>query len=82
MTDGQYPLRHYLHLEACRKKAKLSDHFYSFYDLKKEIKRAVKHDSDFKNLEDVACCILFLVDLCKTLVIFVIQVITFNVRNM
>lgn len=55
VTDGQYPLRHYLHLEACRKKAKLSDHFYSFYDLKKEIKRAVKHDSDFKNLEDVAC---------------------------
>ncbi|XP_067054546.1 epithelial splicing regulatory protein 1-like isoform X2 [Acropora muricata] len=55
VTDGQLPLRHYLHMEACRKKTKLSDHFYSFYDLKKEVKRAVKYDSDFKNLEDVAC---------------------------
>lgn len=47
-------------MEACKKKNKLSDHFYSFYDLKKEVKRAVKYDSDFKNLEDVACCILSL----------------------
>lgn len=58
VTDGQLALRHNLHWEASRKKAKLSDHFYSFYDLKKEVKKAVKHDSDFKNLEDVASCIL------------------------
>lgn len=74
MIDGQYPLRHYLHLEACRKKAKLSDHFYNFYDLKKEVKKAVKHDSDFKNLEDVACCILSCgVDLCKIFKTFIIS---------
>ena len=58
VTDGQLALRHNLHWEASRKKAKLSEHFYSFYDLKKEVKKAVKHDSDFKNLEDVASCIL------------------------
>ena len=60
VTDGQFPLRHYLHLEASRKKAKLSQHFYSFYDLRKEVRKAVKHDSDFKNLEEVASCILIL----------------------
>ena len=66
MTDGQFPFRHHLHLEACRKKVKLSEHFYSFCDLRKEVKKAVKHDSDFKNLEDVACCILsFGLELCN-----------------
>ena len=60
VADGQFPLRHHLHLEAGRKKAKLLPHFYSFYDLKKEVKKAVKHDSDFKNLEEVASCILCL----------------------
>ena len=60
MTDGQFPLRHHLHLEASRKKAKLSQHFYSFYDLKKEVRKAVKHDSDFEDLEEVASCILSL----------------------
>ncbi|XP_020603287.1 epithelial splicing regulatory protein 1-like isoform X1 [Orbicella faveolata] len=54
VTDGQFPLRHHLHLEAGRKKAKLSQHFYSFYDLKKEVRKVVKHDSDFKDLEEVA----------------------------
>lgn len=58
MTDGQFPLRHHLHLEAGRKKAKLSQHFYSFYDLKKEVRKVVKHDSDFKDPEEVASCIL------------------------
>ena len=58
VTDGQFPLRHHLHLEAGRKKAKLSQHFYSFYDLKKEVRKVVKHDSDFKDLEEVASCIL------------------------
>lgn len=62
VTDGQFPLRHHLHLEAGRKKAKLSQHFYSFYDLKKEVRKAVKHDSDFKDLEEVASCILSLAE--------------------
>lgn len=62
VTDGQFPLRHHLHLEAGRKKAKLSQHFYSFYDLKKEVGKALKHDSEFKDLEEVASCILSLAE--------------------
>ncbi|XP_027051979.1 epithelial splicing regulatory protein 1-like isoform X2 [Pocillopora damicornis] len=54
VTDGQFPLRHYLHLEASRKKTKLSQHFYSFYDLRKEVRKALKHDSDYRSLEEVA----------------------------
>ena len=60
VTDGQFPLRHYLHLEASRKKTKLSQHFYSFYDLRKEVRKALKHDSDYKSLEEVASRILIL----------------------
>lgn len=60
VTDGQFPLRHYLHLEASRKKTKLSQHFYSFYDLRKEVRKALKHDSDYRSLEEVASGILIL----------------------
>ena len=73
VTDGQFPLRHHLHLEAGRKKAKLSQHFYSFYDLKKEVQKAVKHDSDFKDLEEVASCILSLAEVGHVLGIKYLQ---------
>ena len=59
VTESAATLRHFLHSEAARNKLKLAQHFHSYFDLCKEVQKAVKTKTEFKNLREIASCILW-----------------------
>jgi epithelial splicing regulatory protein 1/2 len=59
VTDGNLPIRQVLHPDALRKNIQLSDAFYSYFDIRKELPHLVNN-----NNEDVS---IPLRELCKCL---------------
>lgn len=58
-VDGQLHFRLCLHPEACRKNIHLAQHFYSFFDLRKEFKKFYKNEKPINCIKDMLDCILF-----------------------
>ena len=58
-VDGQLHHRLCLHPEACRKNIHLAQHFYSFFDLRKEFKKYYKNERPINCVKDMLDCILF-----------------------